>query len=318
MKRVHPKFRLTVIPTGRLAASTKGAGDEAGFNPLAVPKHSAWGKRIRKAIIAPPGYLFGSWDYNQLEMRIAAHVSRDPSLLNCYLKGIDVHALTAQNIFGVLPKKQDESLHRLPAKTTGFGIIMGISSYGLHQQLVMAEKERQRQAAKKGEKVAPIVWTQDDCERFIKGWLDTYPGVREFQKWCKVEAERTGVIRDFYGRRFLVPQVWCANWKIREHALRQAHALPVQSGAQVVVKSAMARIVPLVRKAMKRGVVYPILQVHDELDFEVREKKLEWWHQEITLTMEHSVELSLPIKAEGKAGVSWGQLEKINKPEAVR
>lgn len=300
-RRVRPHFRLTVIPTGRLAAYDP--------NVLAIPKHSTWGKRIRKAIIAPRHFVFGSWDYNQLEMRIMAHVSQDRGLLKAYREGIDIHAQTAFNIFGVDPKDQDESLHRLPAKTTGFGILMGISGYGLAEQLNAYSRQAQIDAAERGETIDMKLWEPDKCSRFINIWLNTYPSVRQFQQARRREVEEYGIVRDFNGRRFLLPQVWCAQQKLADHALRQAQAMPIQSGAQVVVKRAMAQIPFLLTKFP--GAVYPLLQVHDELDFEVRKTRLKSWHAALKSVMETTTALSVPIIAEGKAGPSWGELKRI-------
>ena len=299
--RILPHFRLTVIPTGRLAAYDP--------NVLAIPKHSDWGRRIRKAIIVPKGFLFGSWDYSQLEMRVMAHVSQDKRLLQAYCQGIDIHAQTAQRIFGVKPADQDDSLHRLPAKSTGFLILMGGTGRGLYEVLTKAESDRKRDAEKKGEAYTPIVWQEDECYRFIAAWLDTYPGVRDFQRARHKEVEEYGTVRDFYGRRFLLPQVWCANRKLRDHALRQAQALPIQSGAQVIVKRAEA-VVPSILTRFP-GSVYPLLQVHDDLDFEVRRRVLVPWDRALRHLMETTTTLSIPLVVEGKAGRSWGELEKI-------
>ena len=259
--------------------------------------------------MGPEGYVFGSWDYSQLEMRVMAHISRCPALTRAFLDGIDVHAQTAYSIFGVKAEEQDESLHRLPAKTTGFGILMRISPVGLHELLTAYERARQRNATEKGLKVTPVVWSLDDCERFITVWLDTYPGVRRYQQEREREVEEHGIVRDFYGRRFLLPQVWCAQWKLAEHARRQSSALPIQSGAQVVVKRAMARI-PEALTAFE-GSVHPLLQVHDDLDFEVRRKSLRSWDRTLRRIMTTTTELSVPIEVDGKAGPSWGELEKI-------
>jgi len=300
-RRVRAQFRLTVIPTGRLAAHDP--------NVLAIPKHSAWGKRIRRAIIAPPRFVFGNWDYSQLEMRVMAHVSQDVGLLKAYRNGEDIHAQTAFNIFGVKPIDQDESLHRLPAKTTGFGILMGISGYGLAEQLNAYARAAQVEAAERGEETAVKLWEPDECARFIRIWLDTYPGVRRFQQARRREVEEYGIVRDLHGRRFLLPQVWCAQQKLVDHALRQAQAMPIQSGAQVIVKHAMAQIPFLLTKFPRS--VYPLLQVHDELDFEVRHTKLLAWDAALRSIMENATTLSVPIVAEGKAGPSWGELKRI-------
>jgi DNA polymerase I len=299
ISRLHPQLKTTRTLTGRLATS--------GFPMLGLPKHSEEGRQIRGLVKAPKGFLIYESDYSQIELRTAAHRSGDKKMIAVYKSGGDIHANTGLAVFGVPREQQDDSLHRLPSKTTNFSMLMGTTPMGLTASI---------------HKAGNLEWSKDcpGCKSYkadhvncasvdmMDGWFREYAGVRAFMDESRATAEKTGFAYGIWGEEWYLPGVWSPHEDVREATLRQSHALPVQSGAQRLIKLAMKAVHA---RLPKDGTVEPILQIHDSLLFLVAVRFAEKWHRIVKETMENIVTWKVPIIADGKAGPSWLTLEKL-------
>lgn len=305
--RLHPQLKLTRTLTGRLATS--------GFPVLGLPKHSEEGRKIRGLVRAPEGFVIYEADYSQIELRGAAHLSEDAGMIEVFRTGQDLHAITAHKVLGA-PKeksKQDESMHRLPAKAANFGYWMGLSSKGLTEQVHKAGNLKWSAAC------AGCKWfnaehdANCDSERFFSVFNEQFPGAPKYQQDRMDHAVATGMAYGMWGAEWFLPGVWSADNMTAEATKRQAFALPIQEGAQRLIKQAMKRVhdvdLPWARK--QRGRVEPILQIHDSLVFLTNTAFAAEWHARVKHTMETIVEWKVPIVAEGKAGPTWLQQEKL-------
>lgn len=306
IRRLHPQLKLSRTLTGRLATS--------GFPMLGIPKHSQEGRKIRGLVRAPKGFVIVEVDYSQIELRTAAHLSEDRKLIEAFVKGIDLHALTAHLVLGA-PKekeKQDESMHRLPAKAANFGYWMGLEAKGLTEQV---------------HKAGNLEWSKDcpgckswksphvkcDSERFFQTFDEQFPGAPAYQEARKKHALKTGYGYGMWGEQWYLPGVWSPHDEIAEASKRQAFALPIQSGAQRLIKQAMAKVyaVDLPAAHKLKEPVEVILQVHDSLlslcpiDFAPE------WYYRVKKTMETIAKWKVPIIADGKFGPSWLEQEKF-------
>jgi len=282
--RIHATFRITRVVSGRLAASDP--------NILAQPKHGKFAKRFQAGFVADAGRVIGSWDLNQIELRVLAHLSQDPVMLDSYRRGEDLHAKLAQRIFGVAPKDQDDSKHRLPAKAINFGIPMGMTEHGLTIEL-----------RKNGLDV-----TVDDAKRWLDETLDLYKGVKAFQEFKKAEARRYGYVRDLCGRLRYIGGIRSFDEYAREEAGRFAFSTPIQAGAQEIVKVAEKHIwESVIRPLQDDGYwIEPIVQIHDDIKLEFDPRILPEVHAGMVWAMTQTFDgLSLPIKTKGTLGTSW-------------
>ncbi len=234
-------------------------------------------------------------DYSQIELRVAAHESQDPTMLNIFHNDGDMHMTTACSMFGLPPEQIDGKAHRRPAKTTNFGTIYLISAGGLWKQF---QHEGLTQ------------FTEQDCQHFLDRWRQTYPGFFDWVHEVSAEARRTGMVRDMFGRIRWVPELNSALSYVREAGIRQAVNAPIQSGAGGIIKEAMRRLRPAIQQWRNDGVVCrPLLQVHDELIFEVEDERLEHVAPQFHEVMIGAVELSVPVKVDVEVGKNWKQLE---------
>ena len=290
--RVHAKISMVrVAQSGRLAASKP--------NLLAQPVRSSDGRRIRDGFVAEDGYSIVSLDYNQIEMRILAHESQDPVLLNVYRNNGDVHTDTAMRIFGITdPSQVDEIKQRYPSKRTGFLVIYRGTGRGLSIQL-------------QGEGL--LEWDEKKCNWIISSWLNEHLGVPAYWDTIDRETKLSGQICDMWGRMKLIPEVRSVYKPIREAGLRKAGNVPMQAGAQGIIKEAMSRIWDGgMREWTQEGLVYPLIQVHDDLTSEVRDDFIQEYVSITKPIMESVVELSIPIVVEPKVGKRWGSQVKYN------
>lgn len=285
--KVHPTIKNTRTITGRLAMEDP--------NLQNIPVRNEEGHMIRNAFMADPGYVLCSFDYRQIEMRMAAHCSQDPAMLKVFMDNVDIHSATAASMFHIPVSQVDEMKHRYPAKRVGFGVLYGISGQGLAIQMDMA--------GAKG-------WTAATCNDLIAAWFNVYSGVDDWMEDNKVHARRYGYVVDMFGRRRLVPEVHSTSRKIMEEGLRYAMNQPVQSGAQGVIKKAMADIWYNVLPYLEPGIVKPILQIHDDLLFNIKESEVGWICPVIQGTMESAVRLSIPTPVDPKGGERWGSMKK--------
>lgn len=307
VRRLYPQLKVTRTLTGRLATS--------GFPVLGIPKHSEEGRKIRSLVRAPKGFLIYEADYSQIELRIAAHLSGDKNMRRAFVEKIDLHALTAHLTLGA-PKekeKQDESSHRLPAKAANFGYWMGLEEKGLTEQIHKAgNQEWSKNCPGCKSFRAPH---DEDCDsvKFFARFNKEFPGAPKYQQDRMKHAEKTGFGYGLWGEQWFLPGVWSPHEEVSAASKRQAFALPIQSGAQRLIKKAMAQVfhddLPWAERVGAR--VEPILQIHDSLLFCVEQAFVKPWHARVKKTMETIVEWTIPIVAEGSCGDTWLAKEKL-------
>ncbi len=273
--RVHTHYAQAVAVTGRLSSNDP--------NLQNIPVRTAEGRRIREAFIAPPGRVIASCDYSQIELRIMAHISGDEALLRAFHGGLDVHRATASEVFGVAVD-QVSSEQRRYAKTINFGLIYGMSSYGLAKSLGI-----DNQAAK----------------NYIDRYFQRYPGVWRYMQETKAQAKARGYVETVFGRRLVLPEINSPNGPRRAAAERAAINAPMQGTAADLIKKAMVAVQAAL-DAQKPGVLM-IMQVHDELVFELPESEVDWLRAEVPRLMAGVAELKVPLLAEVGVGPNWEQ-----------
>jgi DNA polymerase I len=275
--RVHTSFNQTRTATGRLSSTDP--------NLQNIPVRGEMGKEIRTAFIAPPGHILLSGDYSQIDLRALAHLSKDERLMATFEKGEDVHTATAIQLFNVEPSAVTSDMRRF-AKTINFGVIYGMSGYGLEQA---------------------TVFSREEAEKFIAAYFAKYPGVRRYLDDTKMEARRKGYVETILGRRRYIPDINSPNRMIREAAERMAINMPVQGTSADIIKVAMLDIE---KELERRGLDSKLLlQVHDELIFEVPEAEVELMKDIVPRLMGCAVKLAVPVKVDIKLACNWGQME---------
>lgn len=286
--RIHTKISMVRVKhSGRLASSNP--------NLMAQPIRTEEGLMIRDGFIAMPGYKFVEFDYNQIEMRLMAHLSQDSVMLEVYKNNGDIHTDTAMRMFKIKnPKDVNEIKHRYPAKRIGFGVINLITAHGLSRELAEG---------------GAGIWPEDECQEYLDMWFVIHGGVKEYFNHVERKAFREGKVMDVWGRMELIPEVKSVFRHIRETGIRKAVNQGIQSGAQGIIKEAMRRIGE--QWEILRKYARWIIQIHDSLLFEVKEKKVEGFICVITGIMERAVELSIPIRVEAKVGDRWGSMRKF-------
>jgi DNA polymerase-1 len=242
-----------------------------------------WGKRIREAFIAEPGRLLVSADYSQVELRILAHLSADKGLIDAFNMDIDIHTRTASELYGVSLDKVTSDMRRT-AKTVNFGVIYGMSSFGLSEALNIDRK---------------------NAEKYIQQYFDRHPGVREYIKNILAEAREKGYVTTLFGRKRPVPELNSHNKNIQQQGERLAVNSPIQGTASDIIKIAMIQIRNTFREQMIHAKM--ILQVHDELLFEVSESELKAVLEIVRNNMENAVTLSVPVKVDIGYGKNWAE-----------
>jgi len=271
--RVHTHYAQAVAVTGRLSSNDP--------NLQNIPIRTPEGRRVREAFVAPPGRVIASADYSQIELRIMAHISGDQSLLHAFQHGMDVHRATAAEVFGV-PVDQVSSEQRRYAKVINFGLIYGMSSFGLAKNLGI-----ENTAAK----------------NYIQRYFERYPGVREYMDETKAQAKARGYVETVFGRRLYLPEINSPNGPRRAGAERAAINAPMQGTAADLIKKAMVAVQARL-DAEKPGVLM-IMQVHDELVFELPEGEVDWLRREVPRLMAGVAELRVPLLAEVGVGPNW-------------
>jgi DNA polymerase-1 len=274
--RLHTRFSQTGTATGRLSSSNP--------NLQNIPVRTELGREIRAAFVALPGRLLLSADYSQIELRILAHLSEDPVLVEAFRRGEDVHSRTAQEVFGVAPFAQTPE-HRRAAKVINFGVIYGLSAFGLAQQLGID----QREAAK-----------------FIAAYFERYSGVKKYLDQQVAEVRRTGFTRTLFGRVRPIPEINSPQPNLRSFAERTAMNTPMQGTAADLIKLAM---IELDRRLAGNLESRMILQVHDELLFEAPEKEMPQLTKLVKEVMEGAKELRVPLVVDTKAGPNWRDMK---------
>ena len=271
--RVHTNYAQAVAVTGRLSSNEP--------NLQNIPVRTAEGRRIREAFVAPPGHVIVSADYSQIELRIMAHISQDENLLKAFAEGMDVHRATAAEIFGVAPDAVSSEQRRY-AKVINFGLIYGMSAFGLASNLGI-----ERSAA----------------TAYIERYFLRYPGVKRYMDDTRLQARDKGYVETVFGRRLWLPEIQSGNGPLRAAAERAAINAPMQGTAADLIKLAMVAVQDRLDAEGKDTLM--IMQVHDELVFQVPQAELDWVRQEVPAMMAGVAALRVPLLAEVGAGPNW-------------
>ncbi len=273
--RIHTNFNQAVTATGRLSSSDP--------NLQNIPTKTDLGQLIRTAFEAEPGAKLVSADYSQIELRIIAHLSGDVKMISTFLEGEDIHTATAARVNKVDLGEVTTKM-RNAAKALNFGIIYGMSTYGFSQSAGV---------------------DQEEAKEFIKKYFATYPQVASYIESVKQQARKNGFVETELGRRRYIPEINSTNFQLRAQAERMAINMPVQGLAADIIKLAMIKANEIIRSY--RGVKM-ILQIHDELIFEVAEEETEKFSQDIKTAMENVYKLSVPLVVDVKVGDNWGEI----------
>jgi len=271
--RIHTSYNQAVASTGRLSSNNP--------NLQNIPVKDERGREIRKAFIPEEGNIFLSADYSQIELRLMAHLSKDRSMIDDFLSGSDIHAATASKIFGVEIEKVTREM-RSRAKTANFGIIYGISSFGLSERLTIGRKE---------------------AKDLIDGYFSSYPGVKRYMDESIAKAREQGYVTTMFGRRRYLRDIHSRNQVVRGNAERNAINAPIQGTAADIIKIAMVRIFDRLNAAKLASKM--ILQVHDELIFDVVPEELEKLKDIVLYEMTNAAKLDVPLKVDWGTGRNW-------------
>lgn len=275
--RLHTTYQQNVAATGRLSSTDP--------NLQNIPARSEWSEEIRAAFEASPGYLLVGADYSQIELRIMAHLSQDKELLRAYKNGEDVHTITAATVYKVGLDAVTYEMRR-QAKVFNFGIMYGMGAFGLAQ-------------------AANI--TQLEAKEFIDTYFKTFSGVRKYIDRALKQAKETGYVETELGRRRHVPEIQSTNNQVMKAGERIAVNMPIQGLEADIVKLAMIKTMELVEE-FGEEIVYPVLQVHDELIFEVKEEKAEAFGKALDEMLENVYTISVPLTVEVSIGKNWGEI----------
>ena len=275
--RVHTSFNQTRTATGRLSSSEP--------NLQNIPVRGELGKQVRQAFITPFGSCLVAGDYSQIDLRALAHLSQDESLLSAFHRDEDIHADTAAQVFGVDASQVTPDMRRV-AKTVNFGVIYGMSDYGLEQATELSREE---------------------AAQFIAAYFSKYPGVKQYLESTKEQARKEGYVQTILGRRRFIPEIDSPNRQVREAAERMAINMPVQGTSADIIKVAMVNLDREMQKRQLKSKM--LLQVHDELIFEVPEDELENVRQLVPEIMSTALELCVPLKVDIKTGKNWGEMQ---------
>lgn len=274
--RVHTSYHQAVAATGRLSSTDP--------NLQNIPIRTEEGRRIRQAFIAPPGKKIVAVDYSQIELRIMAHLSQDKALLQAFANGLDIHRATAAEVFGV--KLEEVSTEqRRSAKAVNFGLIYGMSAFGLAKQLGVS---------------------RNDAQQYVDRYFERFPGVLDYMERTRKQAHELGYVETLFGRRLYLPEINAQNMARRKGAERAAINAPMQGTAADIIKKAMIVVDNWIQRH-SADTVAMIMQVHDELVFEVDEVAVEQVIPELVKLMAQAATLDVPLLAEAGFGDNWDQ-----------
>ncbi len=274
-QRIHTSYHQAVTATGRLSSSDP--------NLQNIPVRTQEGRRIRHAFIAPEGYKLVAADYSQIELRIMAHLSQDQGLLDAFSKGADIHSATAAEVFKV-GLDEVSSDQRRSAKAINFGLIYGMSAFGLAKQLGISRKE---------------------AAQYIDHYFETYPGVQNYMDDVRTKAQEQGYVETLFGRRLYLPEIKAKNAMRRQAAERTAINAPMQGTAADIIKRAMVSVDNWLKASEFDA--QAIMQVHDELVFEVKEDQVDTFVDAVKQQMADAASLDVPLLVEAGVGDNWEQ-----------
>jgi DNA polymerase-1 len=271
--RVHTSYHQAVAATGRLSSTDP--------NLQNIPVRTAEGRRIRQAFIAPPGHVLLAADYSQIELRIMAHLSGDAGLLKAFAQGQDIHRATAAEVFGLQADEVSDERRRA-AKAINFGLIYGMSAFGLAKQLGI---------------------DRGDAQEYVDLYFSRYPGVKQFMDRTRVLAREQGYVETVFGRRLYLPDIRAQNPQLRQYAERTAINAPMQGTAADIIKRAMIAVHAWLKQS---GVpARMLMQVHDELVFEVKQAALAELQLEVPKLMSGAAKLAVPLVVDVGVGANW-------------
>jgi DNA polymerase-1 len=273
--RVHTHYAQAVAVTGRLSSNDP--------NLQNIPIRTPEGRKVREAFVAPAGSVIASADYSQIELRIMAHISDDPALLKAFHEGLDVHKATAAEVFGLTPDTVSSEQRRY-AKVINFGLIYGMSAFGLAKALGI---------------------DNGAAKNYIERYFQRFAGVKRYMDETRAQAKAQGYVETVFGRRLYLPEINSPNGPRRGGAERAAINAPMQGTAADLIKLSMVKI-QQVLDAEQRG-IRMIMQVHDELVFEVPEAQVDWLKTEVPRLMAEVAQLKVPLLAEVGVGANWDQ-----------
>ena len=272
-QRIHGKFNQTITATGRISSTEP--------NLQNIPIRMELGRAIRKVFLPEDGYVFLDADYSQIELRVLAHCSGDEHLIRAYKEQSDIHRITASQVFHI-PFDEVTPQQRRNAKAVNFGIVYGISSFGLSQDLSITRKE---------------------AAKYIDDYFATYPGIKTFLDHAVTHAKEEGYVVTLFGRRRPVPEISSSNFMQRSFGERVAMNSPIQGAAADIIKIAMIRVNQKLKKQKMKSRL--VLQVHDELLIEAYEPELEAVQKILKEEMEHAAKLKVPLEIDMHTGVNW-------------
>jgi DNA polymerase I len=273
--RIHTSYQQGVAATGRLSSSDP--------NLQNIPIRTPEGRRIRQAFVAPPGHSLVAADYSQIELRIMAHLSGDASLLNAFAEDRDVHQATAAEVFGQ-PVAAVTADQRRSAKAINFGLMYGMSAFGLARQLGIG---------------------RSDAQRYVDLYFERYPGVKRYMDATRRQARETGFVETVFGRRLYLPEIQSRNQALRQYAERSAINAPMQGTAADIIKRAMIEVDGWLQKGGAPARL--IMQVHDELVLEVADEAIESIVERLREHMAHAAELAVPLRVDVGIGRNWDE-----------
>ncbi|UTD56262.1 DNA polymerase I [Halomonas sp. MS1] len=273
--RVHTSYHQAVTATGRLSSSDP--------NLQNIPIRTEEGRKIRQAFIARPGYRIVAADYSQIELRIMAHLSEDKGLLEAFAEGRDIHTATAAEVFGTALEKVSADQRR-SAKAINFGLIYGMSAWGLSRQLHI---------------------DRNQAQTYIDRYFDRYPGVARYMDRIRTQAAEDGFVETVLGRRLYLPEIHSQNRNRRQGAERTAINAPMQGTAADIIKQAMIDVDAWLAEGDFDALM--VMQVHDELVFEVADKQVEAFIEQVQARMQAAATLSVPLIVEAESGANWDE-----------
>jgi DNA polymerase-1 len=273
--RIHTSYHQAVAATGRLSSQDP--------NLQNIPIRTQEGRRIRQAFVAPPSHSLVAADYSQIELRIMAHLSGDASLLRAFAEDRDVHQATAAEVFGLAPDAVSADQRR-SAKAINFGLMYGMSAFGLARQLGIA---------------------RGDAQKYMDLYFERYPGVRRYMEETRRQARETGYVETVFGRRLYLPEIQSRNAALRQYAERSAINAPMQGTAADIIKRAMIEVDAWLTSS--RVAARLIMQVHDELVLEVADEAVESLVGQIRTHMVRAADLSVPLKVDVGVGRNWDE-----------
>ncbi|MCP4982204.1 MAG: DNA polymerase I, partial [Gammaproteobacteria bacterium] len=273
--RVHTSYQQAIASTGRLSSTSP--------NLQNIPIRTPEGRRIREAFVAPSAYKILALDYSQIELRIMAHLSTDESLLDAFARGLDVHRATAAEVFSA-QLEQVSAEQRRAAKAINFGLIYGMSAFGLGKQLNIGRNEAQQ---------------------YVDTYFERYPGVKRYMEETKQLARDQGFVETVFGRRLYLPDINARNGNVRQYAERTAINAPMQGTAADIIKRAMIKVQAWLKESDQDCKM--IMQVHDELVFEVAQGEVEACRDAIASLMTGAADLSVQLEVDAGTGSNWNE-----------